>query len=124
LITGIVSTIVIILYGFMAGTAEDLFWTLFAFSSMVFLLPYLVMFPAYLKLRDKDKDIERPYRLKGPRWFLALLVVICELFIVQAVVFFVWVPGEPVDWAFAAPVLIGVVLTLVVGEFLIKPAQK
>jgi len=48
IITGIVSTVVVILYGFMAGSAEDLFWTLFAFSSMVFLLPYLVMFPGAL----------------------------------------------------------------------------
>jgi amino acid transporter len=123
-ITGIVSTVVIVLYGFMAGTAEDLFWTLFAFSSMVFLLPYLAMFPAFLKLRKIDADKERPYKVKGPKWWLTLLVIICELFIVQAVVFFVWVPGEPIDWAFAAPVLIGVVLTIIVGEFLLKRAKK
>lgn len=123
-ITGIVSTVVIILYGLMAGTSEDLFWTLFAFSSMVFLLPYLAMFPAFLKLRKMDKDIERPYKVKGPYWFLTVLVVICELFIAQAIIFFVWVPGEPIDWAFAAPVLIGVVLTIIVGELLINKAKK
>jgi len=124
IITGIVSTVVIVLYGFMAGTSEDLFWTLFAFSSMVFLLPYLAMFPAFLKLRKIDKDIERPYKVKGPKWLMTLLVIICELFIVQAVVFFVYVPGEPIDWAFAAPVLIGVVLTLVVGEILLNNSKK
>jgi amino acid transporter len=123
-ITGIVSTVVIILYGLMAGTSEDLFWTLFAFSSMVFLLPYLAMFPAFLKLRKMDKDIERPYKVKGPHWFLTVLVVICELFIAQAIIFFVWVPGEPIDWAFAAPVLIGVVLTIIVGELLVNKAKK
>ncbi|MBN2047566.1 MAG: APC family permease [Anaerolineaceae bacterium] len=124
IITGIVSTVVIVLYGFMAGSAEDLFWTLFAFSSMVFLLPYLAMFPAFLKLRKVDADIERPYKLKGPKWFITLLVVLCEIFIVQAVVFFIWVPGEPIDWAYAAPVLIGVVLTLIVGELLLNAAKK
>lgn len=124
IITGIVSTVVIVLYGFMAGTSEDLFWTLFAFSSMVFLLPYLAMFPAFLKLRKIDKDIERPYKVKGPKWLMTLLVIICELFIVQAVVFFVYVPGEPIDWAFAAPVLIGVVLTLIVGEILLNNSKK
>ncbi len=124
IITGIVSTVVIVLYGFMAGTSEDLFWTLFAFSSMVFLLPYLAMFPAFLKLRKIDKDIERPYKVKGPKWLMTLLVIICELFIVQAVVFFVYVPGEPIDWAFAAPVLIGVVLTLIVGEIFLSNSKK
>jgi uncharacterized membrane protein YfcA len=55
---------------------------------------------------------------------LTVLVVICELFIAQAIIFFVWVPGEPIDWAFAAPVLIGVVLTIIVGELLVNKAKK
>lgn len=123
-ITGVVSTVVIILYGFMAGNAEDLFWTLFAFSSMVFLLPYLGLFPAFLKLRKIDPDRVRPYRVPGGHGLATAMVVICMVFIVQAIVFFVWVPGEPIDWAYAAPVLIGVVLTLIVGEVLLKVAEK
>jgi amino acid transporter len=123
-ITGIVSTIVIVLYGFMAGNAEDLFWTLFAFSSMVFLMPYLALFPAFLKLRKIDPDRERPYRVPGGNGLATAMVVVCMIFIIQAIVFFVWVPGEPIDWAYAAPVLIGVVLTLGVGEWLLKVAEK
>jgi amino acid transporter len=123
-ITGVVSTVVIILYGFMAGNAEDLFWTLFAFSSMVFLLPYLGLFPAFLKLRKIDPDRERPYRVPGGHGLATAMVIICMVFIVQAIVFFVWVPGEPIDWAYAAPVLTGVVLTLIVGEVLLKVAEK
>ncbi len=120
IITGVVSTVVLVIYGFMAGSAEDLFWTLFAFSSMVFLMPYLALFPAFLKLRKKDANVERPYRVPGGSVLGTIMAVICELFIIQAVIFFVWVPGEPIDWAYAAPVLIGVLITLVVGEFLIK----
>jgi amino acid transporter len=108
----------------MAGNAEDLFWTLFAFSSMVFLLPYLAMFPAFLKLRKIDADRVRPYRVPGGNKVATALVVLCMAFIVQAIVFFVWVPGEPIDWAFAGPVLGGVVLTLIVGEFLLMAAKK
>ncbi|PKO00609.1 MAG: amino acid permease [Chloroflexi bacterium HGW-Chloroflexi-4] len=124
ILTGIVSTVVIILYGFMAGNAEDLFWTLFAFSSMIFLMPYLALFPAFIKLRKSDPKIERPYRVPGGKVVAYILAVICELFIVQAVVLFVWVPGQPMDWAFAAPVLIGVLITLVVGEVLISVSKK
>jgi amino acid transporter len=123
-ITGLVSTAVIILYGLMAGSAEDLFWTLFAFSSMVFLLPYLALFPAFLKLRQTDAKIERPYRVPVNTSGAAILALICELFILQAIVFFVWVPGEPVDWTFAAPVLIGVLVTLMVGEALLALAKR
>lgn len=124
LITGIVSTAVMVIYGFMAGSAEDLFWTLFAFSSMVFLLPYLVMFPAFLKLRKTDPDAHRPYKVPGGKLFTTILAVVCEIFILQAVVFFVYVPGEPMDWAYAAPVLIGVVLTVIIGEILIARSKK
>lgn len=123
-LTGIVSTVIMVLYGFMAGSAEDLFWTLFAFSSMIFLLPYLALFPAFLKLRKVDANIERPYKVPGSNGFITLLAVICEIFIIQAIVFFVYIPGEPIDWAFAAPVLIGVVITLIVGELLIAGARK
>jgi amino acid transporter len=124
LVTGIVSTIVIIIYGFMAGSAEDLFWTVFAFSSIVFLLPYLVLFPAFIKLRQIDPDVERPYRVPGGNILAWIMVVICEIFMLQANVFFIWVPGEPIDWSYAAPVLIGVVLTVIVGEMMLKLAEK
>jgi len=124
IITGIVSTAVMVIYGFMAGSAEDLFWTLFAFSSMIFLLPYLMLFPAFLKLRKIDANAERPYRVPGGKVFSIILAVICELFIIQAVVFFVYVPGQPMDWSFAGPVLIGVVITLIVGEILMAVSKK
>jgi len=124
IITGIVSTAVIVLYGFMAGSAEDLFWTLFAFSSMVFLLPYLTMFPAFLKLRRSDPEIERPYKVPGGQTLATIIAVICELFIIQAIVFFIWVPGEPMDWGYALPILVGVVVTLIVGEILLVLAKK
>jgi len=124
IITGIVSTVVIIVYGFMAGSAEDLFWTLFAFSSIVFLLPYLMLFPAFLKLRKTDPSIERPYRVPGGNTVATILAVICELFILQAVVLFVWVPGQAMDWSYALPIIIGVVITLIVGEVLMKISAK
>ena len=118
LLTGIISTVVLVIYGFMAGNAEELFWTLFAFSSIVFLLPYLAMFPAFLKLRKVDADIDRPYKVPGGKITATILAILCVIFILQAIVFFIWVPGEPIDWAFAAPVLIGIVITIIIGEFL------
>ncbi len=122
ILTGAVSTLVIVLYGFMAGSAEDLFWTLFAFSSMVFLMPYLGLFPAFLKLRKTDANRERPYRVPVNNSVARIIAVICELFIIQAIVFFIWVPGEPIDWAYAAPILIGVAVTLLLGELLLDLA--
>lgn len=124
ILTGAVSSLVIVLYGFMAGSAEDLFWTLFAFSSMVFLMPYLGLFPAFLKLRKTDASRERPYRVPVNNTVARIIAVICELFIIQAIVFFIWVPGEPIDWAYAAPILVGVAVTLLLGELLLFLAAR
>lgn len=119
-LTGVISSAVLVIYGLMAATAEDLFWSLFAFSSIVFLMPYLAMFPAFLKLRRTDANRPRPYRVPGNHLTAVLITLVCVLFILQAIVFFIWVPGEPVDWSYAIPVLAGVAVTLIVGEFLIK----
>ncbi|MGB9640038.1 MAG: APC family permease [Anaerolineales bacterium] len=124
LITGIVSTIVIIIYGFLAGSNEDLFWTLFAFSSIIFLLPYLMLYPSFLKLRSSDPNRPRPYTFPGGKPFAWIMSIIGIGFVVQAIVFFLWVPGNPVDWAYDIPILIGVGITLLVGEILLKVSER
>jgi amino acid transporter len=124
IITGIVSTLVVIVYGFLAGSNEDLFWTLFAFSSIIFLLPYLMLFPAFLKLRASDPKAKRPYKFPGGKAFGWTMSIICMLFVLQAIIFFVWVPGTPMDWAYATPILIGILVTLAVGEILVLTSKK
>lgn len=121
---GVVGTAVILAYGVIAQTTEDLFWTLFAFSSIVFLLPYLLLFPTFVRLRRIDAGTPRPYRMGGPTGWLWLMATVCVLFILQAIVFFVWVPGEPIDWSSAGPIIAGVVATLLVGEWLVIRQQR
>jgi glutamate:GABA antiporter len=123
LITGFVSTAVIVLYGLLAASAEDLFWTLFAFSSIVFLLPYLPMFAAFLVLRRRDAQRPRPYRVPGGPAVARLLAALCMFFIVQAIVLFVWVPGE-FDARQALAVGGGVIATILIGEVLIARARR
>jgi glutamate:GABA antiporter len=127
-VTGIISSVVLVVYGFMAGSNEELFWTLFAFSSIIFLLPYLAMFPAFLRLRTLDKDIKRPYRVPGGKVLATIIAVVCEIFILQGILFFIWVPGQPVDWTYTISILVGVVVTIIIGEVLLwrskKPAKE
>jgi amino acid transporter len=124
IVTGIVSTVVIVIYGLFATTAEDLFWALFAFSSIVFLMPYLLMFAAFAKLRVTEASHPRPYRVPGGSLFARLASTICILFVLQAIVLFVWVPGEPLDTSQAVPLVVGVILTWIVGDVLIYRAQR
>ncbi len=123
ILTGIVSTAVIIVYGLLASTAEDLFWTLFAFSSIVFLLPYFLLFGAFVRLRTMDASRARPYKVPGGHGAALILAGICALFILQAIVFFIYTPGGT-DWKNATSIVIGVIVTIVIGELLMARASS
>jgi glutamate:GABA antiporter len=123
LITGVVSSVVIILYGLLAANAEDLFWTLFKFSTIIFLLPYLLMFPAFIHLRRRESHAETAYTVPGGLVIATVLAIVCQLFIVQAIVLFVWVPGEPFLTYETLAIAIGTLLVLIIGEILIHRAQ-
>lgn len=64
-LTGVVATVLTILNYWLFGSREGVFWTIFSLSAVVFLIPYLLMFPALLVLRAKRPDRERPFRVPG-----------------------------------------------------------
>lgn len=125
-LTGLVSTAVILLYALFARSADDLFWSLFAFSSCIALFPYLMMFPAHVRLRLVDPKRARPYRVKGSSVVQGVYAGQCLLVIVLAIILFIF-PGlstAEVDWHYSGPVLCGVVVTLIVGEVMVKRASE
>ena len=117
---GMVSTFALLLYGFMAGSNEDLFWSLFAFSAVIFLLPYAAMLLAFLKMRLTDPDHPRPYRLPGGMASARLAAWICFAILALSIGLFVYTPGEGMEWA----VLAGVIVTLAIGEVVIRFAEN
>ncbi|WP_427981663.1 APC family permease [Agarivorans sp.] len=125
-ITGIVSTVVILIYGLMATNSDDLFWSMFAFSSCVFLMPYLLMFPAYLKLRLVDSDTARPFKVPGSLAVQKAMTVVCFLIILQAVILFIFpdIIFGSIDWQYTLPILLGLVATIIVGEVLLLRAKR
>ncbi len=116
---GIVSTIVLLLYGFLALSNEDLFWSLFTFSAVIFLLPYLGMLLTFLKLRRTDPEHHRPYRIPGGMPLARLCAWACFVVLALSIVLFVYTPVDGVQW----PVLIGVIVTLLFGEGVIRSAE-
>ncbi len=117
---GIVSTVVLVLYGFLSGSNEDLFWSLFAFSAVIFLLPYEGMLLTFLKMRVEDPDRARPYRVPGGMAVARLTAWVCIVVLALSIVLFMYTPGAGVEWA----VLIGVVVTLAIGELVIRTSEK
>ena len=117
---GLISTFILVLYGFLAGSNEDLFWSLFAFSAVIFLLPYQGMFMAFIHTRVNDPNHPRPYRVPGSLGVARLLAWTCFAVLTVAIVLFVYTPGEGIQW----PVLVGVIVTLCIGEIVIRFAEN
>ncbi len=117
---GIVSTICLGLYGFMAGSNEDLFWSLFAFSAVIFLLPYQGMLLTFLKMRRVDADHARPYRVPGGYGAAMLAAGLCIVILAISIFLFVYTPGSGFEWA----VVGGVIVTLIIGEFVIRTSEN
>lgn len=123
ILTGVIASVVLVLYALLAKSAEDLFWTIFAFSSVVFLLPYFLLFLSFLRLRRIDPDTPRPYRVPGGHGAAVALSAMCMVFIAQAVIFFIYKPGA-FDARYALAVGGGTLLTILAGEVMIRIGKR
>ena len=117
---GLVSTLCLVLYGFMSGSNEDLFWSLFAFSAVIFLLPYQGMMLAFLKMRRVDADHPRPYKVPGGNGTAGLAASLCISILAISIFLFMYTPGSGFEWA----VVGGVIVTLIIGEIVIRFAEN
>lgn len=115
IVSGIVSTAVIIIYGFISNNAAELFWHMISFSLIVGLFSYIMLFLSFIVLRIKDKSVPRPFRVPGPDWFAFLLAGLAEIFVLSAVLILIIQPGHDFIRA-ALPIIFGVVVTVVAGE--------
>ncbi|AHF58260.1 APC family permease [Spiroplasma eriocheiris] len=129
IITGIICTILLIIAGVMSPSGEisDIFWQLYAFSSIIFLLPYLLIFPSFLIIRYKYPNLKRPFKIPGPQWFQWIVVIIPMLILCLSIILFLF--GKIIihqqTWAwndggqFIAFALIGTMICIIIGELLI-----
>ncbi len=116
---GVVGSLVILLYGALAGSNEELFWNLFACSAVMFLLPYVGMVLSFARMRVADPDRERPYRMPVGKRTAVTLASYCALCIGLSALFLMYTPGEGFNW----PVTIGVLVVMTLGEITIRLSE-
>lgn len=121
LISGVISTVVLVGTALFINTEDNLFFAIFAASSVIFLLPYLLMFPAVAVLRRKDPDRERPFKIPGGDRVVIALATLTTIVIAAATVLFIWpeIPNAPSEWSYTGPLLAIVVVALAAGEAII-----
>ncbi|QDP00109.1 APC family permease [Thalassotalea sp. PS06] len=123
ILLGVISSALLIMYGFMATNNEDLFWTLFAFSGVIFILPYIVMCCAFVKIRQSETVFDASqYSVPGNPSMVKGLAYLCALILSVTNILFVYTPGEGVHW----DVLSGAMAVILLGEAILfhqKPAK-
>jgi len=80
-----------------------------------------------LKLRVVDGDRERPFKVPGGIVMQWVMSIVCFFVVFQAVVLFIFPEALDLtvaDWGYTAPVLIGVIATILAGEWILLGALK
>lgn len=115
---GIVATVIIVAAPLLPN--QDLFWAFFALNLVMFLMAYIPVFPAFLKLRQIDPHTERPFRVGGKDWFLKLLVILPMSLIIISIIFIV-IPfsADPETLTEVLPITIGSIVSIIIGEAII-----
>lgn len=116
---GVFGTVVLLLYGFLSKSNEDLFWSLFAFSAVIFLLPYIGLLLAFIRSRIADKDRHRPFKVPGGNAFAIFLACLCIIVLSLSILLFLYTPGVGIQF----PVLAGALVMIAIGEVLIRWAE-
>jgi amino acid transporter len=116
---GVCMTVVLLGFGAMAGSNEELFWKLFAASAVIYMLPYIGACLAFYRARTKYPDRPRPYKAPGGNGVALLMTTICSTILGLSIILFMYVPGEGVDWL----IVIVSVASIAIGEVAIRYAE-
>ncbi len=81
---GLVSTALLVGNALLSDSQSNVFWMTFKLSGLCLLLCYLLVFPAFLLLRRRRADQERPYRLPGGSLAASGAAVVTTLYIAGA----------------------------------------
>ncbi|MGJ3847469.1 APC family permease, partial [Levilactobacillus brevis] len=121
-LNGIVATILVIAGPLLPD--QNIFWAFFSLNVVALLLSYTMMFPAFWELRRKDPNAERPFHVPGGSVMINLMTWVPEVLLVLTIIFSV-VPmnGSAAEISAKVPVLIGVIITMVIGEIVVRYAE-
>lgn len=118
-LSGLLASTAILLYGVMATSADSLYWSLFSFANLLFLLPYLLLFPAYVMLKKRHQQIDGGLQIIQKAWAVHLFACTPWLLIAAAVFFFVF-PAGRFDPFHTSTTMVGLCIVVGIGEWMRK----
>ncbi|CAH0530422.1 APC family permease [Vibrio hippocampi] len=126
MLTGIIATIALVLLGMVSGSADDLFWALFSFANVLCFVAYIFFFVSFLRLRQKEPEIVRPFKIPGGTPIAALMALIPAAILAISGLLFVFpdILSGVIDWDYSSPTVYALVIALLVIEVSISKLQS
>ncbi|GHV33606.1 amino acid transporter [Clostridia bacterium] len=116
MVNGVVASLMVIIAPILPN--EDVFWGFFALQIITLLTSYIVMFPAFKKLRRTDPNAERPFKVPGGKVLLNLITYVPLALLILAAVFCMVYPNDDGSWTFDWLLLAGTAVAVVAGEII------
>ena len=121
IINGIIASLIVLVAPLIPS--EDVFWSFFALNMVTLLMSYILMFPAFLKLRRTDPKAKRPFKINGGEGKLKLMTYFPMVLLVLSVIFSV-VPLDKTEFSSKLPLIVGTVVAVAIGEVIAAKAVR
>ena len=118
---GIIASLIVLVAPLIPS--EDVFWSFFALNMVTLLMSYILMFPAFLKLRRTDPKAKRPIKINGGEGKLKLMTYFPMALLVLSVIFSV-VPLDKTEFSSKLPLIVGTVVAVAIGEVIAAKAVR
>jgi len=122
LLIGIVASIMVIIVPFIHN--PDIFWGFFALQIITLFFAYLLMFPAFAKLRKIDPDTERPFKTPGGPLMIKLIAYVPLVMLIISAIFSKVYPLEDGTWHFDTMIVAGTIIAVIIGEVIVVTTRR
>ena len=120
---GVIATLIVLAAPLIPS--QDIFWSFFALNMITLLMSYILMFPAFLKLRKSDPDTPRPFKVSGGSAKLHLMTYLPMVLLIISVIFsIVPLDTSAEELGEKLPLLIGTVIAILIGEIIAARAAR
>ncbi|MDR0511877.1 MAG: amino acid permease [Treponema sp.] len=114
---GVVASLLVI--GAQFITNPDIFWAFFALQIITSILAYMIMFPAFKKLRNIDPNVDRPFKVPGGPVMINLIAYLPFVLLIAAAAFSMVYPLADGSWYFDSMLVFGTLAALFAGELIV-----
>ncbi|MFT9098813.1 APC family permease [Liquorilactobacillus sp.] len=123
ILNGVIAAVLIVVSPLIPN--QNIFWVFFSLNVVALLGSYILMFPSFSKLRKIDPDTARPFRVPGNQLLIFLMTWIpVVLLVITTIMSAVPLNGTAEEINGKVPILIGTVITVILGEICIRFAER